>query len=341
MRSLSKLTRAIRIAQAQHSILPGASRILIALSGGQDSTALTEALLALHRVSPWTALTAAHCDHGWELDVGNPDHVARYTTSRELALKILKPRHDIATNEAAAREWRYTVLADYAASIDCDVVVTGHTMTDVSETLLMGLSRGAVVPIPWVRDLNADIKLVRPLLRISRNVTRAVCEEQGIEIWEDAYNTDERFMRNRVRKHVIPMMRDQLNPRVETGLARVADVLREENEFIEEMSGRLHEAAVRYDGGVWIDGDMLRGAHRALRRKVVKRALADVDALRKCVYGQVETVCEVIEGRRAACVAGQREVRWIGDQVFIPAREEVGEKDSTDGVRGASASISW
>lgn len=235
----------------QQKLLPTSDRVLIALSGGQDSLALTETLRHLHKRDRWEKLSLAHCDHRWPHDEGIADFVRQYAVKWDLPLYVVDAAHcdtPVGFTEGAAREWRYRQLAQLAQNAGFDVIVTAHTRTDLAETVLFNLVNGAgadgLASMTWERPLCQGVRLVRPFLAISRDHTGAFCKERGIEVWNDFYNSDTRYARNRIRADVMPILRESLNTHVEAALAKTAHLLRDENQYIENEVDKVYAKVV-------------------------------------------------------------------------------------------------
>ena len=128
-------------------------------------------------------------------------------------------------------------------------IVTGHTLDDQAETVLMRMIRGAglrglggIHPRILVEDDNGEIsgEIVRPLLNIRRRELEQYLKDIGQSWREDSTNADERFTRNRVRKLVVPLLEQEFNPSVAENLAELAEIARGEEDYWEnEISGWL------------------------------------------------------------------------------------------------------
>ena len=199
-------------------LLPRGARLLLAVSGGQDSMALTILLRDLQPLYGWE-LALWHGDHGW--------HPRSATVATELlawarvqgltAWSDQAPVGD-AQGEAAARRWRYGCLARRAEHWGCGHVVTGHTATDRAETVLLNLARGchrrglaslgASRPLQSKAEPGWSAELVRPLLIFDRVETAQLCQARQLPLWIDPSNTDTRLRRNRLRAQVLPVLED-------------------------------------------------------------------------------------------------------------------------------------
>ena len=172
---------------------PPGTEVDCAVSGGPDSTALL--VLA---VEAGLVATAWHVDHG--LRSGSSAEgamVARLASGLGATARCMEATVDDGPNlEARARDARRAVLPPG--------VLTGHTADDQAETVLVNLLRGAGVP--GAAGIGSPER--RPLLALRRRETRALCEDMGIQPLEDPMNADPRFVRNRIRHEVLPLLAD-------------------------------------------------------------------------------------------------------------------------------------
>ncbi|HJA39553.1 MAG TPA: tRNA lysidine(34) synthetase TilS [Candidatus Brevibacterium intestinigallinarum] len=222
--------------------LEGDGPFLVAVSGGADSLALAAAAAFLHARGEARFL-AVTVDHG--LQAGSGD-VARQTVDALVARGL--PARTIAAQiavdqpgglEAAAREARYAALATAAREAGATTVLTGHTRNDQAETVLLGLLRGSgarslagMSPRTRLDTAAGPLTVLRPLLGLTRVQTRDSARAQGLTIWDDPMNTDPRFARVRART-VLRELEDSLGQDLGAGLARTADLLREDADHLD------------------------------------------------------------------------------------------------------------
>lgn len=271
--------------------------VLIALSGGQDSLCLAKLLLDLQPKWGWN-LAIAHCDHGWQLDAGLARHVAQFAQTLRLPF-YLKKASDLPLSEAAAREWRYQALIEVAQAQGLVSVVTGHTKSDRAETVLYNLIRGAgadgFAALTWQRPLTPNLQLVRPLLEITRSETGQFCQEQNLPIWEDAYNQDLKYARNRIRQELLPYLKTHFNPQVETALAQTSELLRADVEYLEHCATELCQRAMTSEdnSALKLNRLVLEKAPLALQRRVIRQFLQQACPSAPN-YEQIEAVTALI-----------------------------------------------
>ncbi len=265
-------------------------RLLVAVSGGQDSLCLIKLLLDLQSKWGWD-LGIAHCDHRWRSDSeANAHHVENLARSWDIPFYLETANKPI-NSEAAARDWRYQALSAIAQANNYQYIVTGHTASDRAETLLYNLIRGTgadgLQALTWQRPLTTGIVLVRPLLEITRSQTEQFCQEFKLPIWEDSTNQDLQYARNRIRQELIPYLRDNFNPQVESALAQTAELLQAEVEYLEKAAQELREKAMgtgieREDDSLTpllslrLNRRVLQKAPLALQRRVMRQALQQI-----------------------------------------------------------------
>ena len=222
------------------ALLPAGAPLLLAVSGGQDSMALTGLLLGLQRLHGWR-LHLWHGDHRWRPESGDQAAaLAAWAEDRGLAIAI-ETADPPPAGEAQARAWRYACLERQARRLGCGHVLTGHTASDRAETMLFNLARGSdrrglTTPRasrPLGSSPGAPL-LVRPLLPFSRADTARICRCLALPIWLDPGNDDPRFARNRIRAEVLPVL-EALHPGAGRRLSALAERWGEELDAEEEL----------------------------------------------------------------------------------------------------------
>ena len=268
---------------------PGAP-LTCAVSGGADSLAL----LAL-AAEAGCRVTAVHVDHGLRAGAADEAHVvadaaARFGQGFESRKVHVEPGPNL---EARARAARYSVLPQGTA--------TGHTLDDQAETVLLNLMRGS--GLDGLAGMRADE--TKPLLRLRRAETRALCTSLGLVPVDDPSNADAAFRRNRVRHELGPLLDDIAGRDLAPVVARQAELLRDEADFLDSLAAALDAS----------DARVLAAAPPALARRAVRRLLAiehPPDA------AAVERVLAVARGEAVACeVAPALRVRRSGGRLFI------------------------
>ena len=279
----------------QPALLPSESRLLLAISGGQDSMALCALLTELVPLHRWD-LTLWHGDHGWHPDSGRiATELSDWARSHQLAIRIERAEPTAVASEAAARSWRYTCLMEQASAEQRDVV-TGHTATDRAETLLLQMARGTDLAglgsLRPLRPLSAAAPegpwLRRPLLSFSRHDTGAICRDLTLPLWLDPSNADPAYARNRVRLELLPVL-EALHPGAERRMADLAERLSQVQDTRQELAelalqhlqrpdgldrrglGRLSGASRRQLLALWLDQQGVTGCDAELLEELSRR----------------------------------------------------------------------
>src|SRR5881398_2616700 len=256
----------VAIAVSLHHIFEPGERVVVAVSGGPDSLALLSILRELLPVVP-LHLTVAHFDHGWRADSKDDrDFVAAIAAKWGFDFHTARMATDSPHTENAARAARYAFLRQAVAQTNSTAVALGHTRDDQVETLLLHLLRGS-----GSRGLGAmrrrDGDLARPLLDIARHDIEAYLSRLHLTPRRDVTNADPRFTRNRLRQALLPAI-DAFDPAARELLARTADILSEEDRFLDAQVAGLPEDIAR-------DRDAFAELPPALQRRVVRRLVPD------------------------------------------------------------------
>jgi tRNA(Ile)-lysidine synthase len=253
---------ALEAARSSGLIRPG-EPLLVMLSGGADSVCLLEVAGRLG-----ARVSALHVNHGLRAGADEDEAHCRALCERlGVPLAVERPElasaHGPGNLQAEARDARYALAERHAGG---GSYAAAHTATDQAETLLYRLAvspgRRALLGVPARRG-----RLVRPLLEASREDTRSYCETRGLAWRDDPSNEDLRFARARVRREVLPALRE-LNPALESTLGETIRLLRDEHAVLEE----LVDATLEELGGPAIPLEQLRRRPRALARLVLRRA---------------------------------------------------------------------
>ncbi|HZZ82959.1 MAG TPA: tRNA lysidine(34) synthetase TilS [Anaeromyxobacteraceae bacterium] len=292
--------------------------MLVALSGGPDSTALLAALAALRARGRLARLSALHVDHRLRAGgAGEADACARLC--ERLGVEFHRRAIEVAKGnvQAEARRARYAALREVSEEVGATRIATGHTRSDQAETVLHRLLRGAgargLAAIPPKRG-----DLVRPLIDRSRPEVRAYLEAEGLPSLEDPSNASPRYTRNRIRAELLPVLA-RFNPSIEAALARAADLLRDDDRALERLARREAGALG------WADATRLRRAARAVRRRAVRRLWKACTGSRRGLSAKnVEAVLGVLArpGPGRVSLPGGFEARAARGRVWIARQPE-------------------
>lgn len=295
-----------------YKLLRKKDKVLIACSGGPDSTGLLHLLLELRQ--EWSfELFLALFNHRLRPSSEEDEKFVKRLASR-LSLPIFIGSLDVRSYacqrrmnlEEAARELRYDFLKRTALEVGADKIATGHTMTDQAETFLMRLLRGS-----GLRGLAGifpavEGTIVRPLIQVEAEEVRAYLEEKGIEFRVDETNLDRRFLRNRIRLELIPYVKEHFEPRIILHLARLASIIREDDRLLETIAReKSRQAILKTEDCLSLDFNLLSSLLPGLARRVAREFILQLRGdLRGISFRDVDSILNIGEGKEYALRKG-------------------------------------
>jgi len=309
----SRVRRTIR----DFGMISRGEHVVVAVSGGADSTALLLCLKTLSREMEIT-LTVAHMNHcirGAEGDA-DAEFTRRLCETHEIpcvteTIDVKKQAEDSRENlEACARRARYTFLRSTAQKLGAQKIAVGHNRNDQAETAIFRLLRGGGLEgLSAIRPVLRD-GIVRPLIDCSRELIRCYLEDKSVRWREDSTNSDLIYARNRIRGELIPYLEKNFNPRLIDALARETGIARETWDFIETQSwAALNDLHTETEEGISLDASGLLSLHPALQKQVMRLAL-------KVGFGSIHNIGAVhIENLLSLC-----KKQTGGGEVPIPGR---------------------
>ncbi len=280
--------------------IPDGSTIVLAVSGGPDSTALMHGSVALAESRGWQ-LTVAHLDHALRRESA---HEASAVAARaaELQLPAEVRRADVGaiareehrSLEDAGRQARYRFLEEVAGALGPDALIaTGHTADDLAETILLRLARGS--GLRGLRGIPARRgRIVRPLLQARRTALRAALDAAGITYSIDPSNADLAHARNRVRGELLPAI-ERLNPAAVDALIRFGALAADDDDLLDALAAA--ELATRREASD-ASIEWRRPPARALGRRVLRLAIGDPPPAAQ----RIEALLDAAEGPRGGLI---------------------------------------
>ncbi len=331
---------------------PG-NRVGVAVSGGADSVALLLLLLEL-REKLGVVLSVAHFNHKLRGKASDADEkfVAKLAAKHGLefhsaSVFVAKKAKDERANvEDAARRARYDYFRSLVESGVCKRIAVAHTADDQAETVLAHLLRGTgLAGLGGIHPVSGPV--IRPLLGVRRSELRHFLRARKQTWREDATNRDTKRMRARIRKKLLPLLEKQFQPAIVEHLATLAELAREDEEFLDALVEERIRAAVqknnaqariavndlfepRHKGGFNTENTDLVEKKKALSTRMVRRMVEKV----KPRAGQlganhVDAVLELARGGQSGSsltLPGGVEVRKERDALVFQAVENLGER---------------
>jgi tRNA(Ile)-lysidine synthase len=237
--------------------------VLVAVSGGLDSSALAHAMLEITREKS-LKLSIGHVNHGLRGAESEADQAAVFELAERLEVPAFCRRADPAqlrvgcssrarpTLQEAARTLRYRALREMAAEAGCGHIATAHNANDQAETVLLRVFRGSGPDgLGGIPERSADGVVARPLLRVSRGEIEAYAAQRGIRWREDRSNSSTAYARNRLRLRWLPGLAGDFNDQLLMAVGNLAEAQRRDSEWIGALVER--EAAIRFTSeGCWL-----------------------------------------------------------------------------------------
>ncbi len=304
----------------RHDLLPTGKRIVVAVSGGPDSTALLLALSTLMGTTARGRLVVAHLDHGLRGARGAAD--ARFV--RRLAGRLgLRARLGSTrirrgpggSLESAARDARYRFLSRIAARVGADRVAVGHTADDQAETVLHRLCRGCGIrgasAMSPDRPLsrNGALRLVRPLLGTTRRAVLDYLRRVKATSREDETNRRPIWTRNRIRTRILPMLDREIHPGASRAIARFAGQAAQASALVSDLAddAEARVVASRTAGRIEIRSRRMDGLPDAVRTEIWHRLLGRLGPDTSASHAEIEALESVLrDGDRCASLRGGR-----------------------------------
>jgi tRNA(Ile)-lysidine synthase len=333
----------VRAYAGRHDLWRPTTRVVAALSGGSDSVALLLLLRDLHDAGDLVLDGAAHLNHTIRGAESDADEAFCRALCDRLHVAFVSARVDVpamaardhVSIEVAARRARQAFLSEVRESRGADVVATAHTQDDQAETVLLRVVRGAGGRgLAAIRPQRGH--LIRPLLSITRDELRRELAARGQEWREDATNADLANPRNRVRHELLPYLQKHFNRSMTQSLARLADVARADESWIEALVDEQSRGVVRIEGGlVSLNVSGWRALPEGLARRVARHALELARPDRAFDLKDADSVIAVAAGRTAAAEFSGLRVERFGDSAVLIKRA----RESRPRQRGTKARV--
>lgn len=269
-------------------------------------------------------VAAGIIDHGLQL---NSDLVASNTAvlCQRLGMNpVLLSRVTVKKTgdglEADARQARYFELEAIGERLGAKAILLGHNLGDQAETVLLGLIRGSgLSAISGMTQIDEARGFIRPLLELSRAQLRQSVLDQGLEIWDDPQNLDEKFTRVKVRR-ILNQLEAELAPGITESLSKTALIAREAADYLVEEAVRLEVAAKVSEGCYSIA--VLETAHAGLRRQALHRIALGFGAknLSRAQVLQVDALIMDWHGQKPLTLSGIT-VGRVNNQLILSPRK--------------------
>ncbi len=314
--SKQKLLKTIQ----NYKMLSKGDGLLVGVSGGPDSVALLYLLMEL-KDDYDLQIYVVHLNHMLREDESDDDAGYVEKLAKRLKLPVFIGKKDVGefakanklSLEEAARIQRYEFYKQIADKLNIRKIALGHNANDNAETVLMRLLRGSgeqgLTGIYPVRQIG-NLKVIRPLLNIYRKEIESFLKEKKVSVRTDSSNADNKFFRNKVRLELIPFLEENYNQNIKQVLVNTADILKEENEYLEEIAKKFYSQAEHppskgefsdtNDEGIHLSIKKIRDFPLAIQRRIIRYGIKKLTGnLRQITYQHLNEIFKLLKGSLA------------------------------------------
>ncbi len=284
---ISLFARKVLTVITRHNLLEKREKVVVGVSGGADSLCLLFVLREIGEIYNGK-LIVAHLNHQIRGRAADEDEKLVRDTANKLNLPVEIKKMNIKeiarqnrlNLEDAARQYRRDFLSSVAKKHDCEKIALGHNVSDFTETVLMKFILGSadfgLKGILWKRDLTDKIKIIRPLLGISRDEIERYCKMKKIKWRTDITNQDTAFLRNRVRKIILPQIQ-KINKNFNYIMLKTSEIYQEENNCLDEITNQASSLLCkRRQETVHLDLKKFSKYNIAIKRRLIKKTLEEI-----------------------------------------------------------------
>lgn len=272
-----RLVERARQAVERHRMAVSDDSIIVAVSGGPDSTCLLDVMARLRNHFAWH-LAAAHVDHGLAPESATvAARVAHDAAEAGFEVHMVRAPDLAGPNlQARARAFRYGFFETIAEQVGATKIATGHTLDDRVETTVARFVHGAGTDgLAGLRPTEGD--RIRPLIDIRRSETRSYCEARDLEFVDDPANQDLRFERGFVRAKLIGSIEQRWGDGAVRAMATACERLSEDSAALESLAEALYGQLVSPSGEeASFDLQAFLSVPKALRRRMLELAVGRI-----------------------------------------------------------------
>jgi tRNA(Ile)-lysidine synthetase, N-terminal domain/tRNA(Ile)-lysidine synthetase, C-terminal domain len=268
----------------RYELIKKGDRLVAAVSGGPDSTAL---LVALAQIASFLdfSIIVSHFNHGLRGDRSDEDEKYSQELAKKMGLIFVSGKMDQGLRkkgespEEFYRQQRYQFLNKVLEDYSAQKIALGHNIQDQAETILLNLLRGSgleglrgILPI-------REGKFIRPLIDVSRTEIIAFLNETGISYCQDNSNESDIYLRNKIRGKLIPYLKEEFNPKIEENLVQMAQILRQDDEYIRDSVQKAMKSTYiqNQTDRISLNIEYVKGLAPAIRSRLLKKILESLN----------------------------------------------------------------
>lgn len=312
------LKEKVRETIKKFGMLSSGDRVVVGVSGGPDSVALLHILKEL--TPPFKiSLSIAHLNHRFRGRDSDRDAGYVQELAKRLNLPVIVESRDVPafikeeglSPEDGARRARYDFFTRVAKQIKADKIALGHNADDQAETVLMRLLRGSgregLSGIPPIRKLKVkskklEVEIIRPLIETTREEIKKYLKENRIKSRLDASNIEPVYLRNRIRLKLLPLL-TKYNPNIKSVLVRTAQLLREEDRYLEGIVNRHLKQVINRRGEEKITLDIIKlsSLSSPIQRRLLRESVGLIKGNKLDInHAHIDDILDLLKARGRA-----------------------------------------
>lgn len=273
----------------ENSLVKKGDKIVVAVSGGPDSMCLLDILYRLKDELEFSILVA-HVNHGIRIESDlEKEYVEKYCKERNIPFFYLKvdvpklSKEKKISEETCGRMVRYDFFEKVRQENNADLIAVAHNLNDNIETILLNQIRGCGLKGLIGMDFKFN-NIIRPLLTIEKKDILVYNNELELHPCFDKTNEEDIYLRNKIRLQLIPYLKE-LNPNFVANISRMRNILKEDNDFIEEYTNIVFDKVIiKIDNSkIVFDFSKFMNEHKSIQkriiRKIIEKKISNLDGI--------------------------------------------------------------
>ena len=263
----------------ENNLIKANDKVVVAVSGGPDSMCLLDSLYRLKNELNFNIIVA-HVNHGIRKESEEEkEYVNKYCTKRNIPFSYLKvdvpklSKEKKISEETCGRIVRYDFFEKVRQENNADVIAVAHNLNDNIETILLNQIRGCGLKGLIGMDFKFN-KIIRPLLTIEKKDILLYNNELELHPCFDKTNEEDIYLRNKIRLNLIPYL-EELNPNLVTNISRMRNILKEDNEFIEDFTNKIFEKVIIKEDNskIVFNFSNFMNEHKSIQKRIVRKLI--------------------------------------------------------------------
>lgn len=317
---MKNLVKHVQNENALHKMWNDHDRVVVGVSGGPDSMCLLDIMTRIAQKKS-LSIVVAHMNYGIrQKDADNDQRlVEEYAQKNDLPCEIYQCKKGIKTDENHLRDLRYDFLMRVKEKYSAQRIAVGHNKNDQAETFLLHLLRGSGLDGLVGMRFVSQRDIIRPLLSVEREDVVAYCTQHDIAYHIDHTNGTLQYTRNRVRNELLPLLQKNYNPQIITVLARTAEMLAEELQYIKNVQSMCYTKNT--DGTIVFSKETYLSESIAMQRRILLMGIRDVRGttkdITKNMIEEMRKILQSTKGKNQTFVGKDLKMIVKGDRVVL------------------------